>query len=140
MKVLKLIALVLSLIGITDSVYLTVHHYRAEPVPCSIVAGCEQVLTSSYAEISGIPLAAFGAAAYFVAFCLIVLSIYGNRITWKLFGIQATLMALFSCWLIYVQANYIGAFCQFCLLSAFTSFLLFVAFVISLFVRRNPMS
>ena len=74
MKVLKFIALVLSLIGITDSVYLTVHHYTAEPVPCSIVAGCEQVLTSSYAEISGIPLAAFGAAAYFVAFSLIVLS------------------------------------------------------------------
>ena len=140
MKVLKFIALVLSLIGITDSVYLTVHHYTAEPVPCSIVAGCEQVLTSSYAEISGIPLAAFGAAAYFVAFCLIVLSIYGNKITWKLFGIQVTLMALFSCGLIYVQAYYIGAFCQFCLLSAFTTFSLFIVFLISRFLGRRAMS
>jgi len=137
MKVLKFIALVLSLTGIADSVYLTVHHYTAEPVPCDLTNGCEQVLTSAYAELWGLPLAAYGAAAYFVAFCLIVFSIYGNRITWKLLGIQVTLMALFSCWLIYVQAYYIGAFCQFCLLSAFTTFSLFTVFLISLAVGRR---
>jgi len=137
MKVLKFIALVLSLIGISDSVYLTVHHYTAEPVPCDLTNGCEQVLTSAYAEMWGFPLAAYGAAAYFIAFCFIVLSIYGNRITWKLFGIQVTLMALFSGWLIYVQAYYIGAFCQFCLLSAFTTFSLFIVFLVSLFFRQR---
>ena len=140
MKVLKFIALVLSLVGIADAGYLTVHHYTAEPVPCDLTNGCEQVLTSIYAEIAGIPLSVFGAAAYFLAFSFIVLSIYGNRITWKLFGIQATLMALFSCWLIYVQAYYIGAFCQFCLLSALTSFSLFIVFLISLFAGRRAVS
>ena len=138
MKILKVAAIVLSLVGISDSTYLTIHHYTAEPVPCSIVEGCETVLTSSYAEISGIPLAAFGIAAYFVALILALISLSGNRLTWKLFGVQALFMALFSAWLIYVQAKYIGAFCQFCLLSAATSFSLLIVFVISLLVTRRP--
>lgn len=137
MKILKLFAIVLSLIGVADAIYLTVHHYTEEAVPCGITGGCEQVLTSIYAEIGGVPLAAFGAAAYFLAFSFSLLSLYGNKVTWKLFGFQSLLMAGFSVWLIYVQAYYIGAFCQFCLLSATTSISLFVIFVISLFVGHR---
>jgi uncharacterized membrane protein len=44
-------------------------------------------------------------------------------------------MAGFSGWLIYVQAALIGAFCQFCLLSAISSIILFVIFIASLFTR-----
>jgi len=134
MKILRIIAIVLSLVGITDSTYLTIHHYTAEPVPCSIVAGCEMVLTSSYAEISGIPLAAFGTAAYLAAFVLALYSLFGSQIAWKLFGVQTILMAFFSGWLIYVQAKVIGAFCQFCLLSAATTFSLLIVFAISLVI------
>jgi len=125
-----------ALLGLADSVYLTVHHYTAEPVPCSIVEGCETVLTSWYAEVYGIPLALLGAAAYFVAFSLAVLAIYDNRTAWKFFGVQSALMAGFSVWLLYVQGMVIGAFCQFCLLSAATSISLFLIFAISSFVRR----
>jgi len=130
------VAALVALLGLADSVYLTVHHYTAEPVPCSIVEGCETVLTSWYAEVYGIPLALFGAAGYFVAFSLAVLSIYDNRTAWKLFGVQSVLMAGFSLWLLYVQGMVIGAFCQFCLLSAATSISLFLIFAISYFVRR----
>lgn len=126
-----IIASLIALVGIADSVYLTVHHYTAEPVPCSIVEGCEMVLTSPYAEIAGIPLAALGLAAYFTAFSLALLSAYGNQLTWKLFGIQVAAMTIFSGWLIYVQAAVIGAFCQFCLLSAATTFALLVTFLFS---------
>ena len=129
-------AALVALLGLADSVYLTVHHYTAEPVPCSIVEGCETVLTSWYAEVYGIPLALFGAAAYFVAFSLAVLAVYDNRIAWKLFGVQSALMAGFSVWLLYVQGMVIEAFCQFCLLSAATSISLFLIFAISSFVRR----
>ncbi|MEP7074490.1 MAG: vitamin K epoxide reductase family protein [Acidobacteriota bacterium] len=137
MKILKVVALVLSLIGIADSTYLTIHHYTAEPVPCSIIAGCETVLTSGYAEMAGVPLAAYGAAAYLVAFVLVLTSLLGNRLTWKLFGLQTVLMAVFSGWLIYVQAKLIGAFCQFCLLSAATTFSLFIVFIISLLISSR---
>jgi uncharacterized membrane protein len=130
-------AAIVALIGLADSVYLTIHHITAVPVPCSIVSGCETVLTSQYAEISGIPLAAFGAAAYFVAFSLAILAAFGNRIAWTLFGIQVILMALFTGWLVYLQAFVIGAFCQFCLLSALTTFTLLILYLVSKLRRRS---
>lgn len=137
---LPVAAAIVALVGLADSIYLTVHHYTAEPVPCSIIEGCEQVLTSSFAEISGVPLAAFGAAAYFAAFSLALLTAFGDRRMWKLYGVQATIMAGFSGWLIYVQAVLIGAFCQFCLLSAISSFVLFLIFISSLFTKPRSAS
>jgi uncharacterized membrane protein len=132
---LPLIAAMVALLGLADSAYLTVHHLTAEPVPCTIVAGCETVLTSSYAEIGGVPLAAFGAAAYFVAFALALLTAFGNRTMWTLFGIQVVIMSLFTAWLIYLQGYVIGAFCQFCLISAATTFTMLGLFIASRFSR-----
>ncbi len=134
---LPLLAALVALCGVADAIYLTVHHYTGEQVPCSIVAGCEQVLTSSYAEIWGIPLAAFGALAYFAAFSLAVLAAFGNRLMWKVFGIQVVLMAIFTAWLVYLQAFVIGAFCQFCLASAAITFTLFIIFLASKFLRSK---
>ena len=134
---LPLAAAVLAIIGLADSAYLTLSHYTKEPVPCSIVEGCETVLTSSYAEIAGIPIAAFGAAAYFVAFSLAILAVYGNRTAWMLFGVQTFLMAAVSAYLVYVQAFVIGAFCQFCLVSAATSAGLFLVFLASKLLARH---
>lgn len=131
-----IIAAVVSLAGIADAAYLTVHHYTAEPVPCSIIEGCEQVLTSPYATIGGIPLAVFGLLAYFAAFSLALLTIFGNKLMWKLFGAQVVIMAIFSAWLIYVQAAIIGAFCQFCLLSALITTILLFIFIVSMFRRK----
>ncbi len=132
---LPLAASLVALAGLCDAIYLTIHHYTGEKVPCSVTGGCEAVLTSAYAEIGGIPLAAFGAAAYFVAFSLAILAAFGNRLTWKLFGIQTALMAAFSLWLIYLQAFVILEYCQFCLLSAATSITLFLIALFSRFWR-----
>lgn len=133
---LPLAAAIVALLGLTDAIYLTIHHYNATPVPCTLTGeGCEMVLTSRYAEIGGIPLAAFGAAAYFVAFSLALLTAFGDRRMWRLFGLLVTSMAAFSIWLLYLQAFRIHAFCQFCLLSAGTSLILFLIFAISLFLK-----
>lgn len=134
---LPLLAAAVALIGLTDAIYLTVKHYTGGNVPCSIVEGCEVVLTSSYAEIAGIPLAIFGAAAYLVAFSLAMLAAFGNRVTWTLFGIQVIFMAIFTGWLIYLQGYVIEAFCQFCLLSAATTFTLLIIFLVSKFIRQR---
>jgi uncharacterized membrane protein len=130
-------AAIVALIGITDAVYLTVHHYTARPVPCSILEGCEMVLTSPYATLAGIPLALYGAAAYFAAFLLAILTAFVNRKFWLLFGLQVVLMAAFTLWLLYLQGMVIGAFCQFCLLSALVTFTLFIIALISRFWRTN---
>jgi uncharacterized membrane protein len=133
-------AAVVALIGLADAVYLTVHHYTAEAVPCGADFDCGAVLTSSYAEIAGIPLAAFGAAAYFIAFSLALLTAFGRIWLWGWFGVQAILMAAFSAWLIYVQYALINAWCQYCLVSAATSFTLYLLYLISRFhppVKRS---
>src|SRR4051812_18201473 len=134
---LPIAAAIVALLGLADAIYLTVHHYTAVPVPCSITEGCEQVLTSPYAEIGGFPLAGFGAIAYFVAFSLALLAVFGDRRMWTLFGVQVTLMAIFTGWLFYLQAVVIEAFCQFCLLSAATTLTLFIIFLTSLFTSRR---
>lgn len=137
---LPLVAALVAVVGLCDSIYLTIHHYTGEKVPCSIVAGCEQVLTSSYAEVAGFPLAIFGAIAYFAAFALAILAAFGNRFAWTLFSIQVVLMTVFTVWLVYLQASVIGAFCQFCLLSAATTTTLFIIVLISKFssAKNNP--
>lgn len=132
---LPLLAAIVALVGIFDAVYLTIHHYTAEAVPCGAAFDCGAVLNSQYSSYGGIPLAAFGALAYFIAFSLAILAAFGNRQTWTLFGAQVSLMFVFTAWLIYLQAFVIEAFCQFCLLSAAVTTTLFIIFLVSKFSR-----
>jgi uncharacterized membrane protein len=125
-KWLYVVIALLSLLGLADALYLTVEHATGQTVRCTIVAGCSEVLSSSYAVVAGIPLAAFGAAAYFSVFSLAILAIFGYRIAGKLLTPLTGLMLLVSLRLIYLQAFVIGAFCQFCLLSAAITIILFV--------------
>jgi len=134
---LSSLAAVVALGGLVDGIYLTIHHYTAEPVPCGEAFDCGAVLNSAYAEVAGIPLAIFGAAAYFIAFSLALLTVFGNRMMWKLFTVQIVLMALFTCWLIYLQAFVIKAWCQFCLISAGVTFTLLIIVIISKFIRSK---
>jgi uncharacterized membrane protein len=138
-KLLKFvwIASVLSLIGLADSIYLTIHHYTARSVPCSIVEGCEKVLTSQYATFWGIPIAIFGAISYLFALIWSVLASFGKTLFWYVFLFQTSLMAAYSVWLVYLQWFVIESFCQFCLLSAFVCFTLFFVALISIFVSRQ---
>ncbi len=135
--IIPLLAALVALVGLVDSIYLTVEHYKNEIPPCSIVQGCELVLTSPYAEIYGVPLSLLGALAYFAAFSLALLTAFGNRTMWKLYGIQVVLMFIFTAWLTYLQAYVIGAFCQFCLLSAATTFTLLLLFIVSKLFRAK---
>ena len=117
-KWIYVVAALLALVGLTDALYLTVQHLSGQSVPCSVTGGCEEVLTSSYAVVAGVPLAALGAAAYFSAFSLSILAAFGYRSAAKLLLPLVAVMVLVSVWLFYLQAFVIRAFCQFCLLSA----------------------
>src|ERR1700754_1278615 len=130
---LYITAAIVSLIGLADAIYLTVKHVTGQSVRCTIVAGCSEVLSSQYAVVRGVPLAAIGAAAYFTVFSLAILAAFGYRIAGTLLTLVVLLMFLVSLWLIYLQAFVIHAFCQFCLLSAAVTTALTV---ITLFARR----
>ena len=130
---LYITAAIVSLVGLADAIYLTVEHVTGQSVRCTIVAGCSEVLSSQYAVVAGVPLAAIGAAAYFGVFSLATLAAFGYRVAGKLLTALVLAMFLVSLWLIYLQAFVIHAFCQFCLLSAAVTTALLI---IVLFARR----
>ncbi|HEX8920422.1 MAG TPA: vitamin K epoxide reductase family protein [Pyrinomonadaceae bacterium] len=117
-------AALLSLVGLADSIYLTVEHLAGRSVQCTITSGCEEVLTSAYATVGPIPLAGLGALAYFVVFSLAILAIFGNRLAGNLMLYLVGLMLAVSVYLFILQAFVLHAFCQFCLLSAAITLLL----------------
>jgi uncharacterized membrane protein len=131
---LYITAAVVSLVGLADAIYLTVEHVTGQSVRCTIVAGCSEVLSSQYAVVAGMPLAAIGAAAYFTVFSLATLGAFGYRIAGRLMQSLVLLMFLISAWLFYLQAFVIHAFCQFCLLSAAVTTALTI---IVLFIRHR---
>ena len=126
MRKIYILASVLSLLGLADALYLTIEHLTGQTVRCTILSGCSEVLSSQYAVVAGIPLAAVGAAAYFTVFSLATLAVFGYRVAGTLLTALIVAMFLVSLWLIYLQAFVIRAFCQFCLLSAAVTFLLLV--------------
>ena len=121
-NLLFIVIAVLSLCGLADAIYLTIEHITGQSVRCTIVAGCSEVLSSSYAVVGGYPLASIGALAYFTVFSLAILALFGYRIAGQLLTLLVLAMCLVSLWLIYLQAFVIHAFCQFCLLSALITF------------------
>jgi len=128
-------AAVVSLIGVADSVYLTIEHISGRSVRCTIVQGCSTVLSSDYASYRGIPLALVGAVAYFTVFSLATLAAFDYKLAAKLLVPLVAVMLLVTVWLIYLQAFVIEAFCQFCLLSAAVTIVLSI---IIFFARRSP--
>ena len=54
-------AAMLSLVGLADSIYLTVEHLTGQSLRCTIISGCSEVLSSPYSHIGNLPLAALGA-------------------------------------------------------------------------------
>ncbi|MDB5265572.1 MAG: Vitamin epoxide reductase [Parcubacteria group bacterium] len=119
----------LATLGFIDSVYLTIDHYTHGIVPC-YVGSCETVLTSSYANgLFGIPIpvAVLGVIFYFSV--LVLLMVYfdsKNKIALLLALLATSIGVLASGYFIYLQADVIGAWCQYCLFSAFTSTTMFV--------------
>ncbi|MBT4516973.1 MAG: vitamin K epoxide reductase family protein [Candidatus Komeilibacteria bacterium] len=113
-----------------DAIYLTTSHYTGH-ITCSVISGCQEVLVSQYSEIFGIPLALLGAAYYL--FILINSLLYidnQNKYSKLVLSYIPIFGFLFSIYLIYLMFFVIEALCQYCLLSAGTSTLLFILGII----------
>ena len=136
-----LIAAVVSLVGLGDAIYLTVQHITGESLRCTIVSGCSEVLSSPYAQVGPVPLAAIGAAAYFTVFSLAILAAFGYRLAIPLLKTILAMMFLTTLWLLYLQAFVIRHFCQYCLLSAaVTTILTLMVFLPDVWKRRKKTS
>ena len=82
------------------------------------------MLTSKYATVAGVPLAAIGALGYFTAFSAATLAAFGYEKARRVLTIMLLSCSSGTLWLLYLQAFVIKAFCDFCLLSAAITFAL----------------
>jgi len=119
--------LVVSIIGFSDALYLTAKHFSGEAPECSILQGCEVVTTSSYSEIYGIPVALLGVVYYLFIFLFTLwYKDSENELYLQFFPWISVLGLLASLWFVYLQMFVIRAICQYCMLSAITSTLIFI--------------
>ncbi|MEM9978571.1 MAG: vitamin K epoxide reductase family protein [Cyanobacteria bacterium P01_D01_bin.2] len=124
-------------VGALGTGYLTVIKLMGNSAACP-VKGCDQVLSSPYADVFGIPLTLFGALAYLAMVILATgpLLVDGDKnreqrqklesITWPLLFIGATGMMVFSGYLMYLLATELRAACLYCIASAIFTTLMFL--------------
>ncbi len=127
--------------GFIDATYLTTQHYLGSPVACSILKGCEQVTTSAYSSIGGIPVALLGSIYYLTVIILAVCFLDSKKdyfldIIAKIspFGFLASL------YFVYLQIFIIKAICIYCMGSAITSTLIFILGMFYLIKKHQPPS
>lgn len=126
-KTLVVIFLAATLAGFLDASYLTVKHYANATPPCSVLHGCETVLTSSYATIGKVPISLVGSAYYLVLFLLSVLFLDTKKEIIIRRAAQLTWIGLItSAGLVSLQLFVIHAICLYCMASAIISTLLFI--------------
>ncbi len=125
--------LLTAFMGFADAAYLTAKHYAGAVPPCSLVHGCEAVLTSPYATIGNIPIAAVGAAYYLALFIAGVLYLDSKKPRVLKAAAYLTFIGFIaSAILVGLQTLVIKAFCLYCLASAGTSTLLFILGIVIL--------
>lgn len=132
---LRIIAAILAVIGLLDSLYLTWAKLTHTAVICGGSTECQTVNDSPYAEIAGIPISLLGMGAYIVILGLLYLEnrgeIWAEYSRMFLFGI--TLVGvLYSAYLTYIEVAVIYAICPYCVVSAVVMLLLFVIAIIRL--------
>jgi uncharacterized membrane protein len=129
---------ILVLIGFADAAYLSMLHFYQTDAGCSLITGCDAVLSSEYAVIAGVPLAYLG-ILYYLSLIITLMAYYQTELKRFLQGLFVlnTTGFIFSLWLVYVQAAILNAFCQYCLISAVISTILFFIVSYSLFVRQS---
>lgn len=138
---LPLLVVILSIIGIADSSYLTYEKFAGITPPCTVGFQCGTVLTSKYAMIGPVPLSVLGLLYYLTIFMVAILHFIEFDFS-KVAILKGTLLRksspmdllqliticglLFSVYLIFLMGVVIQAWCLYCLVSAGTSALLFL--------------
>lgn len=136
---LNLAIIVLSLIGLADATFITYQEFTGQIPPCSPGFQCEVVLQSKWAQIGPVPLAALGMVYYSIVLILGIWMYAGLPLPakprwFKTYGIQpldllqaiTSFGVFFTAYLLILMGFIINAWCTYCLLSAFTSGMLFV--------------
>lgn len=132
-------SIVLVVIGLLVSVYMTIYKLTENNAMCLGSGDCSTVNASKYSEIYGIPVGAVGVLGYAA---ILVLHLIENRNKFLrqnallfIFGLALTGF-LFTLYLVYVEFAILKAICPFCLTSQITMTIVFIISVIRLI--RQP--
>jgi dihydroorotate dehydrogenase/uncharacterized membrane protein len=148
--IITLFFIILSIIGIADSGFITYEKLAGIVPECGAGFDCGAVLNSEWSSIGPVPLAALGLLYYTTVFILGILlfvefdiqsvvkkylklskdSILKHVTTSELLLLTTTFGFLFSIYLVSIMAFFIGEWCKYCLISAGTSTLLFITAII----------
>jgi uncharacterized membrane protein len=135
-RALRIAMLVLAVVGIALTAYLTYVHYAGIKVAC--VQGhdeCEAVQTSVYSKLAGVPVALMGLIGYVLIFA--TLALRQSEAT-RLATLALTLGGFgFSCYLTYREVFSLEKICEWCVSSAI---LMTVLMLLALwrFLRGTP--
>lgn len=133
--------LILAFFGLADAIYLTQHGLSGAPLLCDIqnFSGCNVVAASQYAQVFGIPLAAFGVLFYSILFVLAALEIVMfNKTLRRLLQVSALVGVLSSVYFTGLQMFVIGAFCIYCLASALITLLILIFATLIEPIKERP--
>ena len=120
----------LALIGLGVAFYDAQALYNGQPLWCPPpVAGCNEVASSPYARIFDLPVGYYGVVYYLYMFLLAALLAYDPfSHSLRLAAVVYSAIGVgFSIYFSYLQVTFIHAFCIYCLVSAVTTLLLFIA-------------
>jgi len=122
--------LLLSLIGLGLSIYLTITHFSPQALVCTDtgVINCAKVTTSPQSYVFGIPVAILGLATYTVLTALNSPWAWHAKKRWVHVA-RFDLVVLSMCfvlWLIYAEVILIGSICLYCTGVHLTTFLLLI--------------
>lgn len=143
MKNFASISLIIALVGLLDSAYLTwlkITHTEAYCI--GGIGDCATVNSSRYSEISGFPIALLGLLAY-----IVIAGILFLETRHRFFKVNGTMLVfgfsligtLYSAYLSYLEATVIRAWCPFCLASAIAISMVFILSMVRL-ARYQPES
>ncbi|MBV6452033.1 MAG: hypothetical protein MHPDNHAH_02783 [Anaerolineales bacterium] len=134
-KRLSQAAIVLTIIGLLVSIYMTIYKITSNDNMCIGSKDCSVVNASRYSEVNGIPVAVIGVAGYLALLAVQALErkpgFFQQNGTMIFFALSVTGF-LFTLYLIFLEVALIKAYCPFCITSQAAMTLIFVISVIRL--------
>ncbi|MGD8402959.1 MAG: vitamin K epoxide reductase family protein [Anaerolineales bacterium] len=134
-KWLYRISVILVVIGLLVSIYMTIYKISSNDALCLGSGDCSTVNASRYAEVYGIPVATIGIAGYFA---ILMTHWYERRDKFfqkngpmLIFGLALTGF-LFTLYLIYIEFAILKAYCPFCLASQSAMTIIFIISIVRL--------
>jgi uncharacterized membrane protein len=138
-KWLYRISVILVVVGLFVSIYMTIYKVTSNDALCLGSGDCSTVNASRYSEVYGIPVGSVGIAGYLA---ILLVHWYERRDKFfekngpmLIFGMALTGF-LFTLYLIYVEFAILKAICPFCLTSQIAMTIIFIISVIRLI--RQP--